>query len=127
MACLPPRSRRHDLAGGTNRAKPREIRPLADYDNANPIRVRSIAYGTDAVQSHEVDPRTHAVENAWRAGITVVVAGGNDGPTARLVNPAHDPYVLNGRNATSAKLPIAAGRLSGLTRRAALTGEPTEP
>jgi serine protease AprX len=63
-------------------------------DPANPIKVLTLAYGTDGVQDHRLDPLAHAVENAWRAGITVVVAGGNDGPAGKLVNPARDPYVL---------------------------------
>jgi serine protease AprX len=47
------------------------------------------------VQDYRLDPLTHAVENAWRAGIVVVVAGGNSGTDApRLNNPAYDPYVL---------------------------------
>ncbi len=48
-------------------------------DPANPIRVLNLSYGTDGVQSYQVDPLTHAVENAWRAGIVVVVAAGNRG------------------------------------------------
>ncbi len=66
-----------------------------DDDPRNPIRVLNLSYGTDAVQDYRVDPLTHAVENAWRAGIVVVVSGGNDGPDApRLNNPAHDPFVI---------------------------------
>jgi serine protease AprX len=66
-----------------------------DDDPARPIRVINLAYGTDGVQDYQVDPLTHAVENAWRAGIVVVVAGGNGGTAApRLANPAVDPYVL---------------------------------
>ncbi|NNE11451.1 MAG: S8 family serine peptidase [Ilumatobacter sp.] len=63
--------------------------------NGANIRVISLAYGTDATQSHAVDPLSHAVENAWRHGIVVVAAGGNDGRSIRrLANPAHNPYVL---------------------------------
>ena len=59
------------------------------------IRVLNLAYGTDANTSYKTDPLTHAVESAWRKGITVVVSGGNDG-TERpaLNNPATDPYVI---------------------------------
>jgi serine protease AprX len=64
-------------------------------DPANPIRVLNLSYGTDGVQSYQLDPLTHAVENAWRAGIVVVVAGGNSGTDSpRLNDPAYDPYVL---------------------------------
>src|SRR5688500_6731732 len=59
------------------------------------IRVISLSYGTDGFQDRRNDPLSAAVEAAWRNGIVVVVAGGNDG-TARpaLVNPAVNPFVL---------------------------------
>jgi serine protease AprX len=42
-----------------------------------------------------VDPLAYAVENAWKHGIVVVAAGGNDGePGKTLANPAYDPHVL---------------------------------
>jgi len=64
-------------------------------DPAHPVRVLNLSYGTDSVQDYQVDPLTHAVENAWRAGIVVVVAGGNNGTaTPRLADPAVDPYVI---------------------------------
>ncbi len=59
------------------------------------IRVLNLSFGTDGIQDRMVDPLAHAVESAWRNGIVVVVAGGNDGATlASLTNPAHDPMVL---------------------------------
>jgi serine protease AprX len=64
------------------------------YDNGMNIRVINLAYGTDSVQPFQVDPLSHAVERAWHAGIVVVVAAGNDGNSARLRNPAIDPYVI---------------------------------
>jgi serine protease AprX len=69
---------------------------IANRDlNGNNIRVISLSYGTDAVQDYRLDPLAHAVENAWRHGIVVVVAGGNDGRNVgRLANPATDPYVI---------------------------------
>lgn len=64
-------------------------------DPANPIRVLNLSYGTDGVQDFQVDPLTHAVQNAWRAGIVVVVSGGNAGfGSAKLNNPAYDPHVI---------------------------------
>jgi serine protease AprX len=59
------------------------------------IRVITLAYGTDSVQRASVDPLAYAVENAWRNGILVVAAGGNDGePNKTLANPAYSPHVL---------------------------------
>ncbi len=84
-------------------------------DPKNPIRVLNLSYGTDGVQSYQVDPLTHAVENAWRAGIVVVVSGGNDGfGAAKLNNPAYDPHVLA----------VGAADLNGT---AALTADDTVP
>jgi serine protease AprX len=59
------------------------------------IRVLNLSYGTDSVQDPSVDPLSFAVENAWRAGITVVVSSGNDGTNRSvLADPASDPLVL---------------------------------
>ncbi len=64
-------------------------------DPKNPIRVLNLAYGTDGIQDYQVDPLTHAVQNAWRAGIVVVVSAGNDGwENRKLNNPAYDPHVI---------------------------------
>jgi serine protease AprX len=64
-------------------------------DNGMNVRVLNLAFGTDGTQSPTLDPLTHAIENAWRAGITVVVSGGNAGTTRpSLDNPARDPFVI---------------------------------
>jgi serine protease AprX len=64
-------------------------------DSGVNIRVISLSYGTDSTQSSGVDPLAYAVENAWKHGIVVIAAGGNDGePGKTLANPAYDPHVL---------------------------------
>jgi serine protease AprX len=63
-------------------------------DNGMNIRVLNLSFGTDGVQSYLLDPLTYAVEVAWRNGIVVVVAAGNDGATSPLNNPAYDPFVI---------------------------------
>jgi serine protease AprX len=64
-------------------------------DNGMNIRVINLSYGTDGVQSSQIDPLAAAVEHAWQHGIVVVVAGGNSGTTrTSLDNPATDPYVI---------------------------------
>ncbi|HET6815670.1 MAG TPA: S8 family serine peptidase [Mycobacteriales bacterium] len=73
-------------------------------DNGMNIRVINLSYGTDGVQSYQLDPLTAAVEHAWQHGIVVVVAGGNTGTTrTSLDNPAMDPFVIAvGADATQA-------------------------
>ncbi|MDJ0924383.1 MAG: S8 family serine peptidase [Acidimicrobiia bacterium] len=63
-------------------------------DNGMNIRVLNLAYGTDSTQSAQLDPLAFAVEQAWRAGIVVVVASGNDGNSLPLRNPALQPHVI---------------------------------
>jgi serine protease AprX len=72
------------------------------------IRVMNMSFGTDGVQSYQFDPLTYAVEAAWKAGIVVVVAAGNNGNGTQLNDPAYDPFVIavgsedsNGTAATS--------------------------
>jgi serine protease AprX len=65
------------------------------HDPGMNIRVLNLSYGTDSTQSPSVDPLAYAVERAWRAGIVVVVASGNDGTSpAQLAMPAIDPRVI---------------------------------
>ncbi len=58
------------------------------------IRVLNLSFGTDSAQDYRIDPLSYAVEVAWRHGIVVVVAAGNDGNGAPVRNPAHNPYVV---------------------------------
>jgi serine protease AprX len=59
------------------------------------IKVLNLSFGTDSVQDARLDPLSHAVETAWRNGIVVVVAVGNNGATAtRLSMPAMNPYII---------------------------------
>jgi serine protease AprX len=66
-----------------------------NHDPANPIRVLNLSYGTGGMSGWTVDPLMFAVEQAWQAGIVVVVAAGNDGNTTSvLTNPSMDPFVI---------------------------------
>jgi serine protease AprX len=57
-------------------------------DPNNPIRVLNLSYGTDSTLDRSVNPLALAVENAWRAGIVVVVAAGNT--STAITAPATD-------------------------------------
>jgi serine protease AprX len=59
------------------------------------IRVLNLSLGTDSRQSWQVDPFNYAVERAWDAGIVVIVAASNRGPTAgSIAKPGDDPWVV---------------------------------
>jgi serine protease AprX len=59
------------------------------------IRVLNMSFGTDGVQGYQLDPLAYAAEQAWHAGIVVVVAAGNSGnDSGKLNNPATDPYLI---------------------------------
>ncbi|HMC75129.1 MAG TPA: S8 family serine peptidase, partial [Terriglobales bacterium] len=66
------------------------------------IRVINLSLGRPVYESYEVDPLCQAVEQAWKAGIVVVVAAGNDGRDdfagtsgyGTITAPGNDPYVI---------------------------------
>lgn len=64
------------------------------------IRVINLSLGRAVYESYKLDPLCIAVEKAWKSGIVVVVAAGNNGryqPTsgyATVTSPGNDPYVL---------------------------------
>ncbi|MEA2676327.1 MAG: hypothetical protein QOJ81_468 [Chloroflexota bacterium] len=59
------------------------------------IRVLNLSFGTDGTQDYRLDPLAYAAEVAWRNGIVVVAAAGNEGfGNTKLNNPAYDPFVI---------------------------------
>jgi serine protease AprX len=66
------------------------------HDPGLNIRVLNLSYGTGSTQDYRSDPLSFAAETAWRKGILVVVAGGNDGSSRPfLANPALNPNLLS--------------------------------
>jgi subtilisin family serine protease len=64
-------------------------------ENGMNIRVINLSFGTASTQDYRLDPLAYAAEVAWRKGIVVVAAVGNDGSgTQRLNDPAMDPFVI---------------------------------
>jgi len=65
------------------------------HDPGVNIRVLNLSFGTDSNQQYDKDPLAQAAEQAWRHGIVVVAAAGNDGRgPGKLSDPAYDPYVI---------------------------------
>ncbi len=66
------------------------------------IRVINLSLGRPVYESYTNDPLCQAVEEAWKAGIVVVVAAGNDGRDnfsgnngyGTIEAPGNDPYVI---------------------------------
>lgn len=66
------------------------------------IRVINLSLGRPIYETYKQDPLCQAVEAAWKAGIVVVVAAGNNGRDNSVGNdgygtiqsPANDPYVI---------------------------------
>jgi serine protease AprX len=66
------------------------------------IRVINLSLGRPVIESFMLDPLCQAAEAAWRAGIVVVVAAGNDGRDnsqgtlgyGTINSPGNDPYVI---------------------------------
>ena len=67
---------------------------VVQHKDDHNIRVLNLSFGTDSTQDPRLDPLSFAVEQAWKHGIVVVVASGNDGNNAPVRNPANNPYVL---------------------------------
>src|SRR4051812_32176457 len=58
------------------------------------VNVLNVSWGAPQATSYHKDLLAALVESAWFAGITVVVAAGNDGPTGSVATPAADPFVV---------------------------------
>ena len=64
------------------------------------IRVINLSMGRPVYESYKMDPLCHAVEAAWKSGIVVVVAAGNNGRYQQtngygtVTSPGNDPYVI---------------------------------
>ena len=68
---------------------------MVSFKDRYNIRVLNLSLGTDSTQDWRIDPLNYAVERAWAAGMTVVVAASNEGPGAgTITKPADDPWVV---------------------------------
>ena len=68
---------------------------VVSFKNRYNIKVLNLSLGTNGVQTYRTDPFDYAVEQAWQAGITVIVSAGNAGPNPGTISkPADDPFVI---------------------------------
>jgi serine protease AprX len=74
------------------------------------IRVLNLSFGAPPQSFYWEDPLNQAVMAAWRAGIVVVTASGNDGPVPMTVNvPGNVPYVITVGALTDNYTPYVGG------------------
>ena len=80
------------------------------------IRVINISAGRLVRESYTLDPLCQAVERAWKAGIVVVVAAGNNGRDnsmntkgySTITSPGNDPFVITVGAVNDKKTPSKA-------------------
>ena len=90
------------MAAGTDSQVIAAIQRAIQLKTQYNIRVINLSLGRAVFESYTVDPLDQAVEQAWAAGIVVVVAAGNNGRDnsmgtngfATIGSPANDPAVI---------------------------------
>ena len=92
------------------------------HDPGMNIRVLNLSFGTNSTQAYTVDPLAQAAEQAWKHGIVVVAAAGNDGKTVQsLADPAYAPFVLAvGADDPAGKLAISDDKVADFAQHGTL-------
>ncbi len=73
----------------------RGIQWVIENKDAHNIRVLNLSLTATPRFAYWDDPMNQAVLKAWQAGISVVVAAGNDGPDWQTIgSPGNNPYVI---------------------------------
>ena len=100
---------------GTDANVIQAIQAAVSLANTYNIRVINLSLGRPVSESYTVDPLCQAVEQAWKAGIVVVVAAGNQGRNnsmgtfgyGTITAPGNDPYAIT----------VGAMKIEGTTLR----------
>lgn len=87
---------------GTDSSVIAAIQRAVELKSTYNIRVLNLSLGRPVTASYEKDALCQAVEQAWKAGIVVVVAAGNQGRNnsagtqgyGTITAPGNDPYVI---------------------------------
>jgi serine protease AprX len=92
----------NDEGSGTDSSVINAIAKAIALKDVYNIRVMNLSLGRSVFESYKDDPLCRAVEAAWKAGIVVVVAAGNDGRDnsagtdgyGTINAPGNDPFVI---------------------------------
>ena len=93
---------------------------VVDHNAELNVRVINLSYASGSALPYNTDPLTYSLERAWKAGIVVVVAAGNDGRNSNaLASPALDPWVIavgavEAKSNGSFKVPVWASSGDGV-------------
>jgi serine protease AprX len=87
---------------GTDSSVIAAIQTAISLKNLYNIRVINLSLGRQVYESYTIDPLCQAVESAWKAGIVVVIAAGNQGRNdsdgtngyGTIAAPGNDPYAI---------------------------------
>src|SRR3974377_2049968 len=101
---------------GSESAVIRAIQAAIQMKATYNIRVMNLSLGRPVFESYKQDPLCQAVEQAWKAGIVVVVSAGNGGRDnsagtagyGTVESPGNDPYVITVGAANSKGTPDRA-------------------
>ena len=84
--------------GGSDSAVIAAIDRAIELKSKYNVRVLNLSLGRQVFESYRKDPLCQAVEAAWKAGIVVVTAAGNNGRDeggyGTILAPGNDPYVI---------------------------------
>ena len=94
-------------------------------DNGLHVRVLNLSFGTPPTR-YQSDLLAYAVEQAWAAGIVVVVSAGNEGDKHNgLLSPGYDPSCWRSAPTTSAAPPTSVTTSCPTGRAAGSAATPT--
>jgi serine protease AprX len=120
-----------DLNGvGTDSTVIAAIQEAIALQNTYNIQVINLSLGRGIFVSYTQDPLCQAVESAWKAGITVVVAAGNYGRVAvngsngygTITAPGNDPYVITvGATKSNGSTSLSAETLASFSSKGPTT------
>lgn len=85
----------NDDGVGTYETVIRGIQWVVENQQTYNIRILNLSLSANATTPYFIDPLNRATEQAWAAGIVVLAAAGNSGPTAETITvPGNDPFLI---------------------------------
>jgi serine protease AprX len=102
------------------------IQWVVSHKDAHGIDVLNLSLGSDSAQDRGLSPLNYAVEEAWAAGIVVVVSAGNDGDDPQtMMKPGDDPWVITvGSSNDEGTVPVGDDKVPVFSSRGETRSQP---